>query len=294
MKKWLYVALAFIIIGLIGAGATFKTGKIFQTSTYHGQRQAASLEGVRHVTVNGRSMDVKIRPTDQNKLTAEVRGWGNHSVKKDGRFKIERHGSELQINEKNPLPFFNIDFGWSELLVLVPKQVSSSLSVSTNSGDIKLSGIQMENIRVETGSGDVQADHLHVGSHFAAHAGSGDINVRQLSDRQAALSTSSGDIRVNAFTGALSAQTGSGDCELSDRQLSGNLHLQTSSGDIRLSFTNKPHDFTLHYQGDSGDADVRIPGLLYSIKTEHALAAKQGDGAIKIQARTGSGDFTVN
>ncbi len=139
--------------------------------------------------------------------------------------------------------------------------VTGNLKSDTASGDITI-GDLVGDARIATASGDAAIDRIDGDVKFQAASGSLTIGtLRGHVKHQAA----SGSVTVtDAVTGALSAQTGSGEVEVGIPEgTAARLELKTHSGtvDNGLQAASGPADgdetFTVHARTGSGDISIR-------------------------------------
>jgi Uncharacterized conserved protein len=285
---------------------------IYQART----QDAADLIAVQVVTD---SVSVELIQTEEQQLKVEIQGEGGRSDELarniDLELRTEGDTAVVAIKETPHVFAFSIG-GWTrrvKAVIHVPARLFERIEVSAKSADITVRQILAETLSLTSASGDISAENCEAKKTFnvrsasgdvritgmlsgetaSAHASSGDLELRNLSTRTLEAGTHSGDITVSDFRGRLQAKTGSGDIDLRNDQLTGDLHLQAGSGDITVSFLSEPESFTVHFQGSSGDGKVRISGLNYEEKSYHRVIGKKGSGDYHLNVRTGSGDFML-
>jgi len=158
--------------------------------------------------------------------------------------------------------------------------ITGSIDASASSGNLDLNNTNGP-LTLSTSSGDISLNNEH-GS-VSAHTTSGNIGARGL-DGSVDLSTSSGDITVERA------------------QLSGQGHLQTSSGDIRFSGALDPRG-SYQLSTSSGDITLSLPAsssFQLSVSSNSGelhndFTATQSGRApyARIELQTSSGDMFV-
>jgi Putative adhesin len=196
---------------------------------------------------------------------------------------------------------------YAELAVQVPKRaldaafynrvgpvsasgVSGSLRFDTAGGDIGLDHVSGD-VLADSGSGDVSAEAMS-GS-FRCDTGSGECAVRGFKGDRLSLDTGSGNLRLlDVEARVIEADTGSGDVEAS---LQGALRVtaDTGSGDVRLRLP-RAMSFELRADTGSGDVESGFSDALPILRRREVVGFRRGDGAVKIDVDTGSGDVTVD
>lgn len=178
----------------------------------------------------------------------------------------------IRKNPEKPFSIFNM-LSSRRLTVLLADGVES-LSVRTSSGDIEISG---QNVNV-----------------LSLSSASGDMTLETVRCAEAALSTASGDAKLREFSAkSLEIRTANGDIKLESASVSGSAQLLTRSGDARL---DRVESGALKFEGASGDFecdDLRVQG-------EMKIAAISGDVWLRgvhaegCAVRTVSGDLRTD
>jgi hypothetical protein len=132
--------------------------------------------------------------------------------------------------------------------------IKGPLDLNTSSGDITLSNEQ-GSVTAQTSSGNI---HLNNGNGpLKLDTSSGDIAIANEQGSVHA-QTSSGNVQIKQLTGPVDLATNSGDITLDQAQLSGQDHLQTTSGDIHFSGTlASPGNYQM--ETDSGTIALKLP-----------------------------------
>lgn len=143
------------------------------------------------------------------------------------------------------------------------QRCTGAAEVRTSSGDVRL-GTVLGQLRVRTGSGEVDVISVE------GARGSGDVH------------TGSGDVRLGAVTHDVSARTGSGDLTVVDAS-AGGLDLTTGSGQLRVGI----------HPGVLAELDVSSGAGRARSDLPVGGPPAEGDVALRVRARTGSGDALV-
>lgn len=205
--------------------------------------------------------------------------------------RVEKIGNRLVVQASKALPLRNIP-----LSVTVYAPAGSHLEVRAGAADVTVSG-SAGRADVLTGSGVVVLDRadgavivrtgsggIKLGptlSGLQLRTGSGDVEASSLSG-SATLATGTGDIWLGAVAGDVMVRSGSGDLSVADAA-SGSLELITGSGEIRIGVRS----------GVAAEIDLTSSGGKVSSELEVADSAPEGDVALKVRARTGSGNAVI-
>jgi Uncharacterized conserved protein len=301
-----------ILVGIIGALVVYKTTDTLRPANVQPQKKAALIDGIRQVKIDSGPVDVQVVPSNSRSLSAELQGWGNAEIKRSIQLNVKKEGSSLNIIAERKVPFFGITYGWVKLVVTVPDQLYDSIRVQTASGDLTVHSLKAKQLTLTAQSGDIDAES-NQGDHLSLQASSGNVTARDnrvssdavvasdsgdavnrlSAESSSRLETKSGDLTVQNIKGALTALADSGDIQIKNDSLTGAISAETSSGDLNLHFAKAPTSLSLDYASSSGDGTVRLSGMVYDEKSDHVIRGKIGGGEYQIKARTSSGDFSL-
>jgi len=193
---------------------------------------------------------------------------------------------------------------------LTGRGVSGKLWFDSSSGTVTLEGLQGD-VVADTGSGDVSAARIEgsfrcdtgsgecavdsfKGDRLSCDTGSGDVRLRGVDARRVHADTGSGEVRVeDASTEDVEIDTGSGDVSI---QAAGarlrRIKADTGSGDVRLRLGPEA-GFEAHADLGSGEIVSRYPDAQPILKRREVIGYRRGDGQIRIDVDTGSGDLVL-
>jgi len=189
--------------------------------------------------------------------------------------------------------------------------VTGKLLLDTGSGDITARNLE-GTIKADSGSGDVRAERIK-GS-YLCDTGSGSCQVDGFEGDTVKLDSGSGAIRVrSAKTSRIHADSGSGGIRIEQADTeeflgdsgSGTIEFEgagarlrrvkgdTGSGDIALRL---PADASFELVADQGSGDLTC-GFKEAqpiVKKRTVVGYRRGDGRIRIDLDTGSGDVSID
>ena len=232
---------------------------------------------------------------------------------------IEQSGNYVKIGHAEDRELMrNVSISYD---LVVPAE--TRLRSSTGSGSQSIAGLRGP-VKAGTGSGNLRIDDI--GDQLEAHTGSGNIEIRSVKGRLHA-QTGSGPIRATDIAGGFIATTGSGDVRLEQSSpgdgkvdtgsgtveihgLRGGLRVETGSGGINVA-GEPTGDWNLHT--GSGGVSVRVPSEAAfdvdahtssgHISSSHSITAqtigrgelrgKVGQGGVRLELRTGSGNIQI-
>lgn len=224
---------------------------------------------------------------------------GEISVKTvSGEISVDR---ELSLQKKLKLSSTSGDIATRNV-------TATQVSVASTSGEVRLGEVTAEEIEISTTSGDVRLDKAD--GRLSATSTSGEVTVSDGSGERK-VNTTSGDIRISGFDGKFSisstsgevtlegqsgfgaANTTSGDVRLSVAQLTGDLDIDTSSGEVTLQLSR---DESLQFKATttSGMISTFFDDVLsFSKKGDRAEGSIGNDSKNKVTVTTTSGDIRV-
>ena len=165
--------------------------------------------------------------------------------------------------------------------------ISGPVNLHTGSGNISVTG--GTDVRANTGSGDVRLESVDGSVH--ANTGSGNVRIEKSSLTDVKLSTGSGNVVASSVHGPLRVSTGSGDIRVEGTQ-TGDWKLEAGSGTINVRLpADAAFDFYAHT--GSGHIDTQHPITMAGSLDRHELRGKVRGGGPLLQARTGSGNISI-
>jgi hypothetical protein len=183
-------------------------------------------------------MNLQCAPWEGEKFRIAVMAQGETIP--DQRIRIEEEGDTLSIIQRpdNDFPFGMWRFfqgnGDRTLRVDIPRGFRGELNASTGSGNINLSGLELEGkLHVQAGSGNISVTRLSSGEKLTCHTGSGNIRLEECSGK-GDFYTGSGNINVKGHRGTIGARTGSGNQHLETDHLTEETKFETGSGNLNL------------------------------------------------------------
>lgn len=318
MRKIMYGALALVIIGVIGVVMAINTSGAeaftFSSVDVH-QTKDVSGKGISNILIDSPTVDVKVQTTNGDKIEADFSGKVGKKSKNLYKLDIDKDGDTVNITmkKKDKLEFMMFNFTKVKLNVKVPQQVYNSIEINAASGDIALDDVEAKEIAIKTQSGDIEVNDVVAEDTLVLKASSGEIAANGNRTNRLDIESSSDDIRIkdneaketdiysssgkiisdDLVSEEVKMNTSSGDIVVTAEEMTGNVSLESSSGDIDVSFAKPAASMKVDYKSSSGDATANLDKMKYSEKSEHRIVGQSGDGKFKLTARTSSGDFTI-
>lgn len=119
---------------------------------------------------------------------------------------------------------FSASFGGGQITIAIPNALRPVVKIGTASGDLEAGALRLEELHFSTASGDLDLTDLGLRT-LRCSSTSGDLSLNHLSAEQLSLTSTSGDLHAEGM------------------QISGDTHINTTSGDV-------------HWAGDSGLMEI--------------------------------------
>ncbi|MGD7046545.1 DUF4097 family beta strand repeat-containing protein [Jeotgalibacillus proteolyticus] len=253
------------------------------------KQEAKVDEGTESVKLNVSSVNTKIVPVDSDSIRVE--GTKKHDIKvKEGRKSIE-----ITIKQKG-FRFFQFNSDQTTATVYLPQKYAKELQLDIGSGEIDTTAYTSSNplilssVSVKIGSGDVMIGALDV-KEFSFNGSSGEAFIEKLTTENGDFNLSSGDLSISSYQGPFTADVSSGELNAGFSELSGDIDVSVSSGDVNLDLPDNA-DFTLKGKVSSGDLSNEFP-LDNAKMTDRVSEGTHGKGTYQIKVNVSSGDFTL-
>lgn len=264
------------------------------------QEQQFDISTIEKLTVSyeKNSQDVFLYEGEGN--TIVVREYANYAVEEAALSRINLSGSTLTvqgIREKGSWVSLN-RYRYTE--ILLPADYAGAMEIATASGEI---GIDRElalkkELKLSSTSGDITVGKT-AASEIRISSASGEVRTGGLTAEKLRIGTNSGDIHVTGAEGQFSISSASGTVMLDEGSGCGTV--ETTSGDIRLSFAVLTGELTV--DSTSGEVVIKLPeataldfsaatvsGEISTFFDELLSFSKKGDRA---SGSVGSGDHAL-
>lgn len=175
-------------------------------------------------------------------------------------------------------------------------KLKHSLRLHTSSGDVKAVRIEAGESSIHTNSGDLAVADLRIEQHVNLHTSSGDITAERFEADRSSIYSGSGDIVLKDGGAAIKAESGSGNIRIERLLLTADSELWTGSGNIVADLASGNTDVAVTCGTGSGNGSISGDGFIVTERTDDntRMAGYYGDGTIKLQIRTGSGDYRIH
>lgn len=178
MKKWVYGALALLVVGISGMIYTLTITGVNELHSVW-SKQLDSGQSIRSVTIQSPDTDVIVKPAEQNAVTVDLQ------VSKKSRSQLYQvvvasDGGQLKVDVKRKDPYkFNIGvlFYRERIEIRIPRKLYESIDIATKLADVKLNGIGGKRTDVRTETGDVRITGDELAGDYMVETTKGDVSI---------------------------------------------------------------------------------------------------------------------
>ena len=230
----------------------------------------------------------------------------SYRVKKKREPVINENDGRLTVKTKALTTHFNF-LSWDKeyIEITLDKDTLENVTLDTGSGDVNIEGISLggkikggsgdlmlsgcrggRDVVIERGSGDIKLEDCEFGK-LSKEQGSGDLAADNVTADTAALKSSSGSTSLSSCNiGTIKHKSGSGDITGKDMTLD-STDIETSSGEVTLmlSGSESGHDYDL----SASSGDIIVGGN----KISNNYTEDNGAGNT-IRVKTSSGDIGID
>lgn len=250
MKKLLTAAGAAVLAGIVIAGIAFIAGAgrnnelpVFETETITAENIVISAANAEVTVIKGDVLSVTYPSGEGTSFSGRY---------ENGTYIAEYSGKERSIFDLNLELSLEYDEVGDELVTVeVPEGFAGGITISTDSGDISVSGIDAAELKADSESGDILV--THTGARLDAY-------------------TAYGDIRLNGLDGNVSAATDTGDID-AENLGGGEIAMESRVGDIYLLADGKESDYSVNGTG-GGSRLIRMSSAAGDTEVEFGADAK--------------------
>ena len=170
-----------------------------------------------------------------------------------------------------------------QITVTIPSELAVPIEINNGYGDMEINHISAPQFLLNNDAGyvsftNIEADTLQVSStsgDISIASSSGYINLKQIEYVDCSLTAKSGEINIaNAVS-------------------HGNLSLQTGSGDISISYQDKPDSLTFDVASGSEDLSVNFTNADYQIETSARKQGIIGKGEYQLTLNSDHGTIVI-
>ncbi|REK69111.1 DUF4097 family beta strand repeat-containing protein [Paenibacillus paeoniae] len=322
MRPKTTIGIILIIVGIIGVLYVYENGSntTFESirnvlATEVSEQETIDASDIRNLDISSGSTDVVLVPGSGSDVVIKLEGWASKNYVKNLKIESSKKEGTLQLSLKSDRGFrFGFGLNGVKMTVELPEKTWSQLSVDLNSGNLAVQGINAENTKLHTNSGNVKATELKTSNNLIVTVNSGNLNLRSITAKSMDLTTQSGNLSMKGYesdnisfkvgsgnvhfkdgTAALKGKTGSGNIKVEADSITRDTELNTGAGNVTITLANNPNSLSVQFKASSGEGVIQKDDFTYDSgsKGSRSIKGKFGSGETKLNVKTGSGNFTL-
>ncbi|MBS9806862.1 DUF4097 family beta strand repeat protein [Bacillus toyonensis] len=263
MKKLFLIAIACIIIGVIGISQTYE--KAVQTAEKGDKEDVIKNETLKNIEVKLGAGDIVVQKSPDSSFYVKQTG----DARKQ-KIRIVEDGDTLKIvgeREKGAsfdFSFYDFRFQTSTLTIFVPERSYQEIKVNSSAGQIEMSDVKSDRVSVRTLAGEVDLKH---------------VTAKSVEG-----SSQAGEVNFKKVIGKVIAKTASGSVSIIEHDAKYDLEASSTAGDVDITLLEKPQDAVITGQSAAGDV------MIFNEENKNITI---GNGSKKISGKTAAGDVTI-
>ena len=315
MSKLIKLSRNFIIMGIILMiiAVIMNDGKIPLFANHYEEKHYVKLaDNIKSINIDTINDDVTVESSDSNNI--EVTYYDN----KISQYKITDNDSTITIKERddNILKLnFNFITKKKDLIIKVPKRLVPELELSNTVGDVKLSNLNLTNVKITSNVGNIKLEKLNINNlsidntsgntvisninskdgEFNVNSESGNINLTNLNNFNIAnIKNTTGDISLNDSSSTkFNIDSSTGNTHINDLNNNSieSISCKISTGNINAKNINASKLISLEARFGNIYADISDKEDNYS-SSGNTYYSKSGSKIILV--KTEYGDSHIN
>jgi DUF4097 and DUF4098 domain-containing protein YvlB len=268
-------------------------------------REEAITGEIESVIIDAQHADVTITPSNDDQSHVEYEISKRLLGKLSTEVTTRQEGKTLFVSVITANKLFHSSSDSVDLDISLPKHLKT-LQCKTTSGDLDVQDLSIDHIELHSISGDIEAEEIstiefkvigvssdvsliRIGGDLHIKTVSGDIEIENHTGSALNVETVSGDIEYDGKAQAIRTNSTSGDGDFTAKDIQ-SLNANTVSGDVELHLGIEDKGLTIAFISNSGE--LRIGEAEYDTP-RHNQTITIGDGAVKVNLKSVSGDFSI-
>lgn len=317
MNKRTILGFLIIIIGCFIVGSTVVN--LFKGSDNDnvGEQAVSSYnaENLNQLTIRSSSINIDVVQSDNDQLQLELSSYFDNNLDISSYVNVIQQDDAIELKVSAPSQFFSFikNIGL-QLDVYIPEQLidninieaksgsisvedtlSSVIAISTSSGNIDIEQMVSDTVTLSASSGNIKAEQI-VSDEITVSASSGNIELEDFEANLITASTNSGNQKLEGSKTAIQAKSSSGNINVEVPNLTDNSKLQSSSGNVNVTLDKQPTNLYVSHDKGSGSTSINKSKFTFITDEDHRsfTEGQFGDGEIKLEVITQSGNFKLN
>lgn len=240
MSKLIKLSRNFIIMGIVLMiiAVIMNDGKIPLFANHYDEKHYVKLaDNIKSINIDAINDDVTLEPNDSDNI--EISYYDSHI----SQYKITDNDSTLTIKEQddNILKLnFNFIIKRNNLIIKVPKKLIPELELSNTVGNVKLSDLNLKNVKITSNVGNIKLEKLNI-TNLSIENTAGNTVVANINseDGEFNINSESGNIYITTLNNfnIANIKNAFGDVSLNDSS-STKFNIDSSTGNININELN--------------------------------------------------------
>lgn len=181
-------------------------------------------------------------------------------------------------------------------LLATDMRVGHTLRLHTGSGDVTAERVEASESAIHTNSGNLTVEDIRLEQRLDLNTSSGNIIAARFEAGHSSVYSGSGNIVMKDGGASVKAESGSGNIRIERLLVTGDSELWTGSGNIDVHLASGNTDLAVACGTGSGNGHIGNKDFMVTERTDDSsrMAGQFGDGTIKLQIRTGSGNYALH
>lgn len=259
------------------------------------EEQSFDVKEIEELELDIESWDIALENTESEKLTIEYEG-KQQQKQQDNPVEIKKDGNKVKVLQQDTEEgvMNNFSFGKKDTIhIYIPKNAVSKIALKNSYGDIKINNIETEELSISTDSGAKVIKGLSADKGTITSK-DGELSIVDSSLNELTITATNGDnyiTRVNSSKTKITSTSGE---VLMKEIIEGKaLFVETTSGDITISYKEAPKSLEVTANGESSDISVNLEGYQQEEHTDQLKTGKIGDASNKLELISKEGIITV-
>lgn len=259
------------------------------------EEKSFDVKEIEELELDIESWDIALENTESEKLTIEYEG-KQQQKQQDNPVEIKKDGIKVKVLQQDTEEgvMNNFSFGKKDTIhIYIPKNAVSKIALKNSYGDIKINNIETEELSISTDSGAKVIKGLSADKGTITSK-DGELSIVDSSLNELTITATNGDnyiTRVNSSKTKITSTSGE---VLMKEIIEGKaLFVETTSGDITISYKEAPKSLEVTANGESSDISVNLEGYQQEEHTDQLKTGKIGDASNKLELISKEGIITV-
>ncbi|WGU93945.1 DUF4097 domain-containing protein [Paenibacillus dendritiformis] len=287
MKNIIIASLVLITVGGLAVGCQGVGRQSFENKT------SFAANGIQAIEINNDSWDIELKNTESRQITITCEG--KREDKKIDPVTVTNEGNKLVVTQRDQGGMGGFSFGKKDTIyITIPDNEVGTITLNNGSGDIKMKDVTVKNIVISNDSGtEIMEGVSAEKGEFASQ--DGELNLKHSSLKKLTVTSMSGDSYITGVTSPeMNITSTDGAVAIKELQEGKSLRVETTSGDIAVSYKVAPASLMLTANSDSSDISVDLDGFKEKKSTETAKEGTIGDAANQLEIISKNGAIIVN